>query len=115
MSTACVIPSSTIVPPIDLVSRESLRVKSESSVEAIVSVPPPPMIVAAPVQPLTSKVLLPGPPVSTAWVIPESTNVPPVDTVIRELLSVKLASYVATTVSVPPPPVSVACPLHPAT
>ena len=86
--------------------------KSESFAETTVSVPPPPVIIPEPLQPLTSNELLPVPPVRLADSIELSERVPIPGPESVESVSVKFEFLDLTTVSSPvrlplrdPPPV----------
>ena len=101
------------------VSDVFVRVKPASFDETIVSEPPPPVNFAEPLQPLTSNVLLLGPPVKVADSIPfnahDATCVPWNVPIRVVSLRVKSASRDRTTVSLTPWPVSVPAPVQPVT
>ena len=95
-------PESASIPfPLEYPRDVLERLKSESFAETTVSVPPPPVIIPEPLQPLTSNELLPVPPVRLAVSIEVSESVPIPGPESAESVNVKFEFLDLTTVSFP--------------
>src|SRR5207247_9446833 len=112
---ATAIPTRLIDGPPVAPSELPLSVKLAFLARITVSLPPPPVRLPVPFQPVTVKLLAFEPPLRLATEIPARLKVgPPV--AVKELsVSVKSASLLRTTESIPPPPVRLPPPVQPVT
>ena len=107
VSNARLIPARIKLPPLVRTRVVLVRTKLVSPASTTLSLPPEPVSVALPLNPVTSKELSEAPPARLAWVTPYKTKLTPVARVRLVSVRTKSVSLVETTVSVPPPPLSV--------